>query len=177
MASTLKGKVPAYLDQYARTLGAAYRVEAIRRDIASEQDQVRYIDSLISQAQNTAAGLEAALQAQPPASLETATALLKEQYDAENAGRTRRAGEGLAARRSVELSAEDRAAFTVGRNQGKHPEDAGVHRALEFAQRVRPAGAPSLRAVSGDERREGLLLTMPEGDASAVLAVAEKRLR
>jgi len=112
MAPVPSGRVPAYLDQYARTLGAAYRVEQIRREIASEQDQVRYIDSLIAQAQQNAAGLEAALQAQPPASLETATALLKERYDAESAARGRRAGEGLAARRATELTAEDRAAFT-----------------------------------------------------------------
>jgi hypothetical protein len=142
MASTLKGKVPAYLDQYARTLGAAYRVEAIRRDIASEQDQVRYIDSLISQAQNTAAGLEAALQAQPPASLETATALLKEQYDAENAGRTRRAGEGLAARRSVELTAEDKSAFTVG----KYLDKEAVALAAETAIRA-PGTTPQKAAA------------------------------
>jgi hypothetical protein len=142
MASTLKGKVPAYLDQYARTLGAAYRVEAIRRDIASEQDQVRYIDSLISQAANTAASLEAALQAQPPASLETATALLKEQYDAENASRTRRAGEGVAARRSVELTPEDRAAFTVGRNQSKE----AVALAAETAAK-RPGTTPEKAAA------------------------------
>jgi hypothetical protein len=67
---------------------------------------------LIAQAQQNAAGLEAALQAQSPASLETATALLKERYDAESAARGRRAGEGLAARRATELTAEDRAAFT-----------------------------------------------------------------
>ena len=136
MAPVPSGRVPAYLDQYARTLGAAYRVEQIRREIASEQDQVRYIDSLIAQAQQNAAGLEAALQAQPPASLETATALLKERYDAESAARGRRAGEGLAARRATELTAEDRAAFTVsgaGAAKDRQAEMARVASAAEKA--------------------------------------------
>lgn len=108
----LAGRRPRYLDQYAHTLVGAYRVEQIRREVESEQQRVDYVDSLVNQARQTAASLEASLQAQPPASLEAATALLKEQYDAQNQARQRRAGEDLAFQRATGLTAEEKAALT-----------------------------------------------------------------
>ena len=103
-----------YLDTYATSLTAAYRVQQIQRDIQTEQDRVQYIDSLLGQARQTAAALEAEFKAQPPASLEAATALLKKQYEGQDAQRRRKAGEGVAQARATGLTAEERASLTPG---------------------------------------------------------------
>lgn len=111
-ASPFSGRRSAYLGTYANTLMAQYRFNQIRRDIQDEQSRVQYLDSLIAQARQTAAGLEAALQAQPPASLEAATALLKVQYEAQDAQRQRQAGESLQRSRAMGLTPEERLSIT-----------------------------------------------------------------
>jgi chromosome segregation ATPase len=98
-SNPFSGRRSQYLDTYANTLMAQYRVDQIRRDIQDEQSRVQYLDSLIAQARQTAAGIEAALQAQPPASLEAATALLKAQYEGQSAQRQRKAGEACSGAR------------------------------------------------------------------------------
>ena len=103
-SNPFSGRRSQYLDTYANTLMAQYRVDRIRRDIQDEQSRVQYLDSLIAQARQTAAGIEAALQAQPPASLEAATALLKAQYEGQSAQRQRKAGEDLQRRRATSLT-------------------------------------------------------------------------
>jgi len=126
----LAGRRPLYLDQYAHTLVGSYRVEQIRKEVESEQQRVDYVDSLINQARQTAASLEASLQAQPPASLEAATALLKEQYDAQNQARQRRAGEDLAFRRATGLTAEEKAALTPSGRKTKEQVAADAERII-----------------------------------------------
>lgn len=103
-----------YLDTYAASLTAAYRVQQIQRDIQTEQERVQYIDSLLGQARQTAAALEAEFKANPPASLEAATALLKKQYEGQDAQRRRQAGEGAAQEREKNLTPEERARLTPG---------------------------------------------------------------
>lgn len=114
-SNPFSGRRSQYLDTYANTLMAQYRVDQIRRDIQDEQGRVQYLDSLIAQARQTAAGIEAALQAQPPASLEAATALLKAQYEGQSAQRQRQAGEALQRRRATSLTNEERIPLTVQR--------------------------------------------------------------
>jgi hypothetical protein len=111
-STPFSGRRSQYLDTYANTLMAQYRFDQIRRDIQDEQSRVQYLDSLIAQARQTAAGIEAALQAQPPASLEAATALLKAQYESEDAQRRRVAGEGVQRAKAIGLTPEDRSAIT-----------------------------------------------------------------
>lgn len=150
-ASPLSGRRASYLDTYARTLMASYRVEQIRKDVQSEQAQVQYIDSLLSQARQTAAGLEATFQAQPPASLEMATALLKQQYDADHQQRMRQAAEGVAYSKATNLTAEDRLAITPSGRQSK-PE------ALANAERILrdPKTTPEKAAAVLGAARENL---------------------
>ena len=114
-----RGGVPTtrgarYLDTYAVQLTAAYRVQQIQKDIQTEQERVQYLDSLLGQARQTAAALEAEFKAQPPASLEAATALLKKQYEGQDAQRRRQAGEDAAQARALGLTAEERASLTPG---------------------------------------------------------------
>ena len=128
-SNPFSGRRSQYLDTYANTLMAQYRVDQIRRDIQDEQSRVQYLDSLIAQARQTAAGIEAALQAQPPASLEAATALLKAQYEGQSAQRQRKAGEDLQRRRATSLTNEERVPLTVQRSgddpgPGRRPDDA-----------------------------------------------------
>lgn len=104
-ASTpLAGRRSRYLDMYASTVMAAYRSDQIRRDIQDEQSRVQYLDSLIAQARQTAAGLELALQTQAPASLEAATALLQARYETENRDLQRQAASAAISRREATLS-------------------------------------------------------------------------
>lgn len=178
----LSGRRAGYLDQYAHTLAASYRVDQIRREVQSEQDQVRYLDSLLSQARQTAAGLEAALQAQPPASLEAATALLKAQYEQQDALRQRQAAEGLQYRRETGLTAEDRLALTptgrlsaaealanaerLIRDPRTTPEKAAAALALA---KTRLSGTPGLErldeALGGVERAGGQRRAAPRARA------------
>jgi len=180
-----------YLDQYANTLAASFRVEQIRREVQSEQDQVRYLDSLLSQARQTAAGLEAALQAQPPASLEAATALLKQQYEQSDALRQRQAAEGLAYRRATGLTAEERLALTptgrvsaaealsaaerLIRDPNTTPEKAQA--ALAMAKSTL-AGTPGLErldaALSGVERAGGARRQAPRARALSPQEAAQQ---
>jgi hypothetical protein len=178
----LSGRRAGYLDQYAHTLAASYRVDQIRREVQNEQDQVRYLDSLLSQARQTAAGLEAALQAQPPASLEAATALLKAQYEQQDALRQRQAAEGLQYRRETGLTAEDRLALTptgrlsaaealanaerLIRDPRTTPEKASAALALA---KTRLSGTPGLErldeALGGVERAGGQRRAAPRARA------------
>ena len=158
------GRRSAYLDTYANTLMAQYRVDQIRRDIQNEQSQVQYLDSLIAQARQTAAGLEAALQAQPPASLEAATALLKAQYEGEDAQRRRQAGEAVRFKRQTTVTAEDLGAITpsdkvTGPQALKNAQDLIRAKGTtpERAAAIAAQAAQTLKGVSGVERLADLV--------------------
>jgi hypothetical protein len=155
----LTGRRTKYLDTYAHALTASYRVQQIRSDIQNEQAQVQYIDSLLAQAQQTAAGLEAAFQAQPPASLEAATALLKQQYDSQDQQRRRQAAEGVSYARATGLTPEDRLSITPSGNLSKTEALANAERILrdpkttpEKASAVRAAASERLAGTPGLER-------------------------
>ena len=140
-SNPFSGRRSQYLDTYANTLMAQYRVDQIRRDIQDEQSRVQYLDSLIAQARQTAAGIEAALQAQPPASLEAATALLKVQYESQNTQRQRKAGEAVRRRKATSLTKDEKTPLTVQRSgddpgPGRRPDD--VYNTAMGALRSKP---------------------------------------
>jgi hypothetical protein len=156
-STPFSGRRSQYLDTYAKTLMAQYRVDQIRRDIQDEQSRVQYLDSLIAQARQTAAGLEAALQAQPPASLDAAVALLKAQYEGEDAQRRRVAGEGVQRARAMGLTQEDRSSITPSDRLSR---DAALVNAVNLLKspQTTPEKADALLAQArklfpGDERR------------------------
>ena len=101
-----------YLDTYARAAASIERQKQIRLDIAEEQQQVRYLDSLLAQERGTLAAIEANFKTAPPESLDQAVSLLKEQYASEDARRRRMAGEGAARERELGLTPEERTGFT-----------------------------------------------------------------
>lgn len=163
-ASPFSGRRSAYLDTYANTLMAQYRVDQIRRDIQNEQSQVQYLDSLIAQARQTAAGLEAALQAQPPASLEAATALLKTQYESQNQQRQRQASEAVRFQRQTTVTAEDKASITPS-DSLKGPQALKNAQSLirakgttpERAAAIAAQAAQTLKGVEGVELLAGMV--------------------
>lgn len=101
-----------YLDTYARAAASIERQKQIRADIAEEQQQVRYLDSLLAQERGTLAAIEANFKTAPPESLDQAVSLLKEQYASEDARRRRAAGEGVARERALGLTPEEQVGFT-----------------------------------------------------------------
>ena len=102
-----------YLDTYARAAASIERQKQIRADIAEEQQQVRYLDSLLASERQTLAAIEQNFRVAPPQSLDQAVSLLKEQYASEDAKRKREASDALARQRGLKLTKEETADFTV----------------------------------------------------------------
>jgi len=71
----LPARTPAYLEQYARTVHAAYRYERIQREIADEQGRVQYLDSMIGQERQTLAALQQVFRAEDLDAAQAANAL------------------------------------------------------------------------------------------------------
>ena len=80
----MRGRRPRYLDGYAQSLAAAYRLESIERDVEREQDRIQYLDSLIAQAEQVRASLQETFRV-PPQDLGQAKALLKRQAELQGA--------------------------------------------------------------------------------------------
>ena len=59
-----------YLDTYARAAASIERQKQIRADIAEEQQQVRYLDSLLASERQTLAAIEQNFRVAPPQSLD-----------------------------------------------------------------------------------------------------------
>jgi len=102
-----------YLDTYARAAASIERQKQIRADIAEEQQQVRYLDSLLASERQTLAAIEQNFRVAPPQSLDQAVSLLKEQYSSEDAKRRRAASESLTRERELKLTPAETTAFTV----------------------------------------------------------------
>ena len=102
-----------YLDTYARAAASIERQKQIRADIAEEQQQVRYLDSLLASERQTLAAIEQNFRVAPPQSLDQAVSLLKEQYSSEDAKKKREASDALARKRGLKLTKEETATFTV----------------------------------------------------------------
>jgi hypothetical protein len=182
-ASPFTGRRSAYLDTYANTLMAQYRVDQIRRDVQNEQSQVQYLDSLIAQARQTAAGLEAALQAQPPASLEAATALLKAQYEGEDAQRRRQAGDAVRVKRQTTVTAEDKSAITPSSSLNaadalKNAQDLIRAKGTtpERAAAIAAKAAETLKGVAGVELLAGMVTSAERGGGKRAQASQPRAL-
>ena len=102
-----------YLDTYARAAASIERQKQIRADIAEEQQQVRYLDSLLASERQTLAAIEQNFRVAPPQSLDQAVSLLKEQYSSEDAKKKREASDALARKKGLKLTKEETATFTV----------------------------------------------------------------
>lgn len=107
----LAARAPAYLDQYGRTLGAAYRFERIQKEIQDEQSRIQYLDSLIGQERQTLAALQQNF-ATPPANFSEASTLLKNLSDAQAAAVRAASGQRAAAAADITLSKADRDALS-----------------------------------------------------------------
>ena len=101
-----------YLDTYARAQASIERQKQIRADIADEQAQIRYLDSLLASERQTLAAIEQNFRVAPPQSLDQAVTLLKEQYASEDAQRRRQAADAFAAEQATTVTAEDRTLLT-----------------------------------------------------------------
>jgi len=100
-STSFAGRRPQYIEQYARTLAAYQRYGDITRDIASEQDRINYLDSLLQNENANLTNLNEVFRVRPP-DASGAMELLRQQYASEDASR-RRASAGTA-RRAAGLS-------------------------------------------------------------------------
>ena len=100
-STSFAGRRPRYIEQYARTVAAYQRFDDITRDIASEQDRINYLDSLLQNENANLTNLNEVFRVRPP-DASGAMELLRQQYASEDASR-RRASAGTA-RRAAGLS-------------------------------------------------------------------------
>lgn len=184
----LAARAPAYLDQYGRTLGAAYRFERIQKEIQDEQSRVQYLDSLIGQERQTLAALQQNF-ATPPANFNEASTLLKNLSEAQAAALGAERGQRAAAAADVSLTADNRAALSralasdsktgiinavkdIARGATKAKADA----ALAFVQgRLDPADVSSLKAYN-EKNATKKPLQAKTGVADAGVASAQRAL-
>ena len=73
-----------YMERYARTLGAAYRVQRIEQDVQAEQDKIQYFDSLIANEQQLLAALSDRFRVEE-VDYATAQALIEQVSEADKA--------------------------------------------------------------------------------------------
>jgi hypothetical protein len=110
MADALTGRRPAYLEQYAAALTAAYRVERLERDVQKEQDRIQYLDSLIAQQSAALGNLRETFRV-APTDLGEAKALLRQMADVDTAvSQAERAGQA-AKRAAARVPPEERSRF------------------------------------------------------------------
>jgi len=107
----LAARTPAYLAQYGRTLGAAYRFERIQKEVGDEQARVQYLDSLIGQERQTLAGLQQVFRTEP-LSFEAAQSLLGDLTAAER-GKALAGAQGAAARKAATTLSKDERATLI----------------------------------------------------------------
>ncbi len=100
-STSFAGRRPRYIEQYARTVAAYQRFDDITRDIASEQDRINYLDSLLQNENANLTNLNEVFRVRPP-DASGAMELLRQQYASEDASR-RRTAAGTA-RRAAGLS-------------------------------------------------------------------------
>ena len=97
-----KGRVPFYLDSYARTISAAARYDQFLSTVREEQDRLSYLDSLITAERQTLAALSETFRARP-VDLSQVQAVLREQYAIDEGARQRAAGARAARAAAVSL--------------------------------------------------------------------------
>ena len=107
----LAARTPAYLAQYGRTLGAAYRFERIQKEVGDEQARVQYLDSIIGQERQTLAGLQQVFRTEP-LSFEAAQSLLGDLTAAER-GKALAGAQGAAARKAATTLSKDERATLI----------------------------------------------------------------
>ncbi len=158
MPTPFAGRRPQYVEQYARTISAYQRYQDIARDIASEQDRLNYLDSLIQSERQNLTNLSEVFRVRPQ-DLGSAQALLQQQYAGEDAAR-RRAAAGQAGRAAgLQLPREARAeltAVTVG--AGRAPQTArDVAMGLITADTTPEQGAEIVRILEAGQVDEGYI--------------------
>lgn len=158
MATPFSGRRPQYLEQYARTVSAYQRYQDIARDIASEQDRLNYLDSLIQSERQNLTNLSEVFRVRPQ-DLGSAQALLQQQYAGEDAAR-RRAAAGRAGRAAgLQLPRKARAeltAVTVG--AGRAPQTArDVALSLITKDTTPEQGAEIVRILEAGQVDEGYI--------------------
>ena len=89
-STSFAGRRPRYIEQYARTVAAYQRFDDITRDIASEQDRINYLDSLLQNENANLTNLNEVFRVRPP-DASGAMELLRQQYASEDASRRRTA--------------------------------------------------------------------------------------
>lgn len=163
MADPTKGRRPAYLDRYARTLAAVYRVEAIEAAVQREQDRIQYLDSLIATERQTLTALADAFRV-PPQDFGTAKKLIEQELALRGMGVQAREAAQAAAVRASTVPAQERAEFfgLLRTNQKAQ----AANKALQLIQQYPGAAAKVLEDV------EASAVRFKEGDLAAIRQAA-----
>jgi len=144
MADATKGKRPAYMERYARTLATAYRVQAIEKAVQSEQDRVQYLESLIANQSAALAALRDTFTVQG-GDLDSANALLKDLSKLEGAVDVAAQARRAAAVSAANVPKEERRDFLALLSTGQTAQAA--NRAVALAGRYPGAAAKVLADV------------------------------